>query len=237
MDLPSKSRIRKCGEMIRAARFDADCRYEDTELQDALDVVNHYRRAHQEPMTKVRLGLTSMVNTLGLAPVITQRLKRSERIIRKLDRSVGSPNGRTSLDRLEDIGGVRVILPDQSAVQRLSQRINDRWVVHRERDYVERPQESGYWARHIVVIRDFRFIEIQLRTPPEQSWADAVEAADNRLNLTLKDGVGPQSMINYFALAAKQLRTRELGDTVGQATLEAFREAREQVVQQGYYSA
>lgn len=112
MELPSKSRIRKCGEIIRAARFDPDCPLDITDLGDALDVVKLFRRAHQEPMAKVRTGLGSMVNTLGFDLVITQRLKRSERIIRKLHRSVGSPYGRTTLDRLEDIGGVRVILPD-----------------------------------------------------------------------------------------------------------------------------
>lgn len=235
MELPSKTRIRKSGELIRSARFDPDSSHDITQMGEALDVVKLFRRAHQEPMAKVRNGLTSMVNTLGFEPVITQRLKRSERIIRKLHRSVGSPHGRTTLDRLEDIGGVRVILPDQAAVQLLADRIDQLWNVHRDRDYVREPQLTGYWARHIVVIRDARFVEIQLRTPLEQSWADAVEAADNRLALTLKDGIGPESMITYFALAAKQLRARELGDTVDRATLEAFREAREQVVDEGYY--
>lgn len=119
----------------------------------------------------------------------------------------------------------------------LADRIAQRWDVHRDRDYVSKPQTTGYWARHIVVIRDSRFVEIQLRTPWEQSWADAVEAADNRLGLTLKDGIGPESMITYFALAAKQLRARELGTSVDRATLEAFRKAREQVVHEGYYKA
>ena len=178
-----------------------------------------------------------MVNTIGFDPVITQRLKRSERIIRKLHRSVGSPQGRTSLDRLEDIAGVRVILPNLEAVQLLAQRIEHRWTVHRDRNYVDKPQLTGYWARHIIVIRDSRFVEIQLRTPPQQEWADAVEAADNRFGLTLKDGVGPESMITYFALAAEQLRARELGHTVDRATLEAFLEARELVVHEGYYTA
>lgn len=237
VELPSKTRIRKCGELIRSARFDPDFSYDVTQLGEALDVVKLFRRAHQEPMARVRNGLTSMVNTLGFDPVITQRLKRSERIIRKLHRSVGSPHGRTTLDRLEDIGGVRVILPDQAAVRMLADRIAQRWDVHRDRDYVSRPQTTGYWARHIVVIRDSRFVEIQLRTPWEQSWADAVEAADNRLGLTLKDGIGPESMITYFALAAKQLRARELGTSVDRATLEAFRRAREQVVHEGYYKA
>ena len=102
VELPSKTRIRKCGELIRSARFDPDFPYDVTQLGEALDVVKLFRRAHQEPMARVRNGLTSMVNTLGFDPVITQRLKRSERIIRKLHRSVGSPHGRTTLDRLGD---------------------------------------------------------------------------------------------------------------------------------------
>lgn len=72
--------------------------------------------------------------------------------------------------------------------------------------------------------------------PQQQSWADAVEAADNRLNLTLKDGVGPASMVAYFALAAKQLRARELGHTVDHDTIASFQQAREQVVHEGFYS-
>ncbi|MBB0997402.1 RelA/SpoT domain-containing protein [Dietzia maris] len=239
-ELPSKTKIRKCGEMVRASRYDPDFWNESfssvEELVEARRVVNLYRRAHQLPMTKVRNGLASMVSTIGADPVLAQRLKRTPRIIRKLHRSVGSSSGTTSLDRLEDIGGVRVIVPDQDHVTRLADRINSIWQVRRERDYVVQPQPSGYWARHIVVVRDDRFVEIQLRTPWEQSWADAVEAADSRLNLTLKDGDGPESMRRYFALAATQLRARELGDTVDADTVRAFLEAREQVVLEGYYS-
>lgn len=235
MELPSKTRIRKSGEVLRSALFDSGSSFDLAELDEAFEVVKCFRRAHQEPMAKVRNGLTSMVNTLGFDPVITQRLKRSERIIRKLHRSVESPQGRTSLDRLEDIAGVRVILPDQAAVRTLVERIGDRWVVHRDRDYVTKPQPTGYWARHIIVVRDSRFVEIQLRTPLQQEWANAIETADTRFGLTLKDGVGPMSMVTYFALAAKQLQAQELGHTVDRATLEAFREARELVVHEGYY--
>lgn len=181
-ELPSKTKIRKWGEMVRASRYDPDFWNESfssvEELVEARRVVNLYRRAHQLPMTKVRNGLASMVSTIGADPVLAQRLKRTPRIIRKLHRSVGSSSGTTSLDRLEDIGGVRVIVPDQDHVTRLADRINSIWQVRRERDYVVQPQPSGYWARHIVVVRDDRFVEIQLRTPWEQSWADAVEAAD-----------------------------------------------------------
>ena len=237
-NLPSKTRIRKSGEILRAARYDADWLFEvsSEHVVEARDVVHRYRRAHQQPMAKVRNGLTSMVGTIGVEPVVTQRLKRTPRIVRKLQRSVGSPHGKTTLDRLEDIGGVRVILPGLEEVQRLADRILPRWEVRRDRDYVENPQQSGYWARDLVVVRDSRFIEIQLRTPQQQSWAGVVEAADNRLNLTLKDGVGPASMVTYFALAAKQLRARELGHTVDDDTIASFRQAREQVVHEGFYS-
>lgn len=49
--------------MIRSAKFDPDCPLDITELGEALDVVKLFRRAHQEPMTKVRNGLTSMVSS------------------------------------------------------------------------------------------------------------------------------------------------------------------------------
>lgn len=242
-DLPSKSKIRKAGEIMRLSLYEpvtfvqADMTM--TEFNEAAAIVLAFRRAHQEPMTKARNGFESMIRTTGIQhPVITQRLKRTPRIIRKLHRTVGTPQGSTKLDRLEDIGGVRAVLPNLDSVEKVVERIGRKgWLIRRERDYVSSPQISGYWARHIVVERDGRWVELQLRTPPQQQWADAIEAADSKYDLTLKDGTGPESMTAYFSLAAKMLRANELGHTIDRDTILELGEARRRVVAENYYTA
>lgn len=73
------------------------------------------------------------------------------------------------------------------------------WKPHLKRDprdYIEFPKAIGYRAVHFVVTRDDRAIEVQLRTRGQQQWADAVEAIDARIDLSLKDGVGPERLCN-----------------------------------------
>ena len=84
-------------------------------------------------------------------------------------------------------------------------RIEKRWKQQfgrDPRDYISHPKATGYRAVHFVVIRDGRAIEVQLRTRGQQQWAEAAEAADARLahrDVSLKDGEGPQEMLDYFA--------------------------------------
>lgn len=174
-----------------------------------------------------------MVKSEGIqAPFVSQRLKRVPRILRKLSRM-----GNSNLARLEDIGGCRAVLPDVDAVHRVRTRLEKNWgkVTKRSRDYVKEPNPAGYRAHHYVVERYGRRIEVQLRTYGQQAWADAVEAADSRHALTLKDGVGPESMIRYFQLANEMIYFSE-HDLIAPADVSAaFETARLEVIREGYY--
>ena len=75
---------------MRAARYENESVIDFDALNEAFEVVNLYRGSHQEPMTKVRNGLGSMVNTIGEDLIITQRLKRTPG-------SSASSNGRCGL--------------------------------------------------------------------------------------------------------------------------------------------
>lgn len=133
-----------------------------------------------------------MVDTEVGYIVVSQRLKRMPRLIRKLDRKEGS-----KLARLEDIGGCRAVLATGQELERVHRRLKKRWAgqIVRERDYIAEPKSTGYRAVHLVVLRDERRIEVQLRTTSQQAWADAIERADARLGMTLKDGEGPAEMV------------------------------------------
>jgi hypothetical protein len=117
----SKNKINKCGELVRRVMFEGEL-VSVEELDEAVRVIHDFRAAHAYPLLKVRNGLTSMVRTECADDVIGQRLKRVPRIIRKLQRTVGSPTGRTMLARLDDIGGVRAMTPMHRPASRRPQR-------------------------------------------------------------------------------------------------------------------
>ena len=183
-----------------------------------------------------------MVLTDGAAEVIGQRLKRIPRIIQKLQRTVDSPTGRTSLARLEDIGGVRAVLRDGAELNRVRRRIERNWKnsFRRERDYIAQPKDIGYRAVHYVVVRDDRAIEVQLRTRGQQQWAEAAEAADARLGhrgVNLKDAEAPEVMLEYFKAAGEVIYHREYGLPISSELYDRFQAARNAVVQENYYNA
>jgi hypothetical protein len=81
------------------------------------------------------------------------------------------------------------------------------------------------------VIRDGRRIEIQLREPQEHEWALAVERTGARLDIPLKEGLGPADLIEYFRLASLGMYRDSVG-VVREPGFEAeFDEARERVRQ------
>lgn len=242
MSEPSRSKINNCAELVRKSIFEGK-EVSDAQLDEAVRIIHSYRAAHAYPLVKVRNGLTSMVRSEHAAEIIGQRLKRVPRIIRKIQRTVGSPAGRTTLARLDDIGGVRAILRDGDELNRVRKRIERRWKheFRRDpRDYIAKPKMTGYRAVHFVVVRDGRAIEIQLRTPGQQEWAEAAEAADARLadrGVNLKDGEGPAEMLDYFSAAGELIYQREYGLTVSSDLVARFDAARRAVVDAGYYTA
>ena len=243
MTLPSKTRINKCGELVRRWYYDGedDEVFDWDEIDEALTVIRAFREAHAYPLAKVRYGLRSMIRTECAHEAIGQRLKRVPRIIRKLQRTVDSPYGKTSLARLEDIGGVRAVVANGAELDAVRRRIERNWssAFKRDpRDYIAQPKPEGYRAVHFVVVRDSRAIEVQLRTRGQQQWAEAAENADNRLarkGVRLKDGEAPAEVLEYFATAGEVIHNREYGLDVSPQLRRRFAEARTAVVDAGYY--
>lgn len=237
----SKGEINRCGERLAAnhrllqqGEFrEYLTRVNEEDSRAAYRVVDHFRAAHQKPLSVSSVGLRQFVNTaLGQPPLVSQRLKRLPRIIRKLANMQNS-----NLARLEDIGGTRAVVPTLEDQQKLCAHIEQRWehLIKRDRDYVHQPKTTGYRARHYVVERYGRRIEIQVRTRAQQTWANAIEQADSRFNLTLKDGVGPQSMLDYFSAAGGMLYHDEAGLARPTELIDRFEAATDAVIADGYF--
>lgn len=233
--MPSKGEINRCGQLlvdIERNGLDPE-RHDMQRYFDAIGVLDTFRAQHQIPTNKVTLGLRSMVKTAtGKPPVISQRLKRAPRIVRKLVRFENS-----MLARLEDIGGCRAVLETPGDIEAVRARMERYWSksITRRRDYIDEPNEMGYRALHFTIQRDGRKIEVQLRTRGQQLWANAIEAADSRLGLTLKDGVGPDSMLEYFSSLGNHIYYQEYAEITPEIR-DRLASAEIAVISAGYYT-
>lgn len=211
MSGPSKTQVNKAGDILREwwVRQDAS---DPPDLSAALETMLAFRAGFQQPLTKVVMSMRSFMRTEQLEVIVAQRLKRGPTILDKLCR-----HPRMQLARMHDIGGCRAIVPagDFAAITRLRTRI-DRSVneVVRVDDYITEPKATGYRAVHVVVRRDAHLIEIQLRTARQHAWADFVERLGASTGFDLKDGQGPEELLDYLRVGASIMTMQELDQDI-----------------------
>jgi len=217
----SKSEINRCGDLLRNQLDGPDGDHDWERVNYALDVLGEFRTSFQYPLTKVTVGLRAMVKAETETVTVAQRLKRMNRILGKLQRM---PD--TKVARMEDIGGCRAVLATPDELSAVLRRIRRRWDVVRERDYITDPKPAGYRAFHVVVERDGRRIEVQLRTRGQQDWADSLEAFASALDLPLKDDQGPEEVLEFFRAAGEGIYRDEYDVPVDDEFLARFGAAR-----------
>jgi putative GTP pyrophosphokinase len=118
-----------------------------------------------------------------------------------------------ALCRMEDIGGVRAILPTQPQIDAVVRDLRRRWEIRRVREYVAGrdpgPKSDGYRAVHVIVEKLGCHIEIQLRTPWQDAWAQSVEQDTRRLRAGVKFGAGPADLREYYVMVSELFAMRE----------------------------
>lgn len=210
----SKQQVNRAGKVLRriALSDEEDLQSFDLdEFLEAVDVIEWWRSLHARPLGLVNAGLRYYIRKAEAPPAVTQRLKRFSTIVHKLQREPTM-----ALSKMEDIGGVRVILPTQDHVLAVSKMLDkaDRWKIRRRRFYIEGgdpgPKEDGYRAVHLVVEKNGCYIEIQMRTPWQDTWAQSVEQDTRRLRADLKFGAGPDDLRDYYRLVSEYFAMREL---------------------------
>ncbi len=127
---------------------------------------------------------------------VAQRLKRLDTLIGKLGRERGN------VTQMQDIGGVRAVLPSLRHVYVVRRRLLKSWVIIKERDYIAQPKSSGYRALHLIVRRMGFPIEVQLRTIGQDVWANQVEETGRQVGLDLKFGAGNEHLDGIFVAMA-----------------------------------
>lgn len=172
--------------------------------QNALDVLDNWRAAHNFPLNTFQIGLRKRSRRVDSDALVAQRLKRTPSIIRKLQRFPSM-----SLARMQDIGGCRAVVGSVGQVREVVRSYRESSIKHtlvNEKDYIERPKTSGYRGVHLVYRynsdRNGTFnglqIEVQIRSQIQHCWATAVETVGTFLSQSLKSSEGEAEWLDFF---------------------------------------
>ena len=221
--VPSRSTVKKAGDVLRQETP----AYE--EYLHAVEILSTWRSLHTYPINTFQAFLRSKIKKGAYGSVIVaQRLKRVPSIIAKLKRFDDM-----RLDRMQDIGGLRVVLPRVSGVYSLHKSIFDspkyRDLAAGTKDYIFEPKPDGYRCLHST----FRYenkkhpelnglrIELQIRTSLQHAWATAVETLGVVEKSSFKTGEGDDKFKEFFKLSSALFSLDE-----GQPVLQEYRETK-----------
>lgn len=197
----SKNAVRRAGDYLISDAFDID------KFIESYEILNNWRASHAYPIQAMLGYFRSKAFIVDKNSIIVQRLKRTPSILAKLKRENGM-----KLERMEDIGGCRIVVSNQSQVYEVRDLIIDgrtRNILRRQRDYIKKPKESGYRGIHLV----YRYngekkqflahsIELQIRSKVQHAWATAVEVVGTFTRQGLKASQGHDAWLNFFKLAS-----------------------------------
>lgn len=205
IEIPSKKSVRKAGNVLRSSGASKE------EYAEAVQTLSQWRSIHAYPINTFQAYLRGKIKRDKYeAALVAQRLKRMPSIITKLQRFPSM-----QLDRMQDIGGLRVVLARMSDVKKMYESI-----VHSRRfghepelpphDYIEQPKKDGYRSLHQIFkyvnknhpeLNGLR-IELQIRTALQHSWATAVETLSIIEKVSLKTGEGSDAFKLFFKLSS-----------------------------------
>lgn len=118
----SKKQVNRAGKLLRNLAADDTASLEGFDTEDfyqAITVIEWWRSIHARPLARVNANLRYYIRKAGADPEVTERLKRFSTITHKLQREPTM-----ALSSMEDIGGVRAILPSQEQVLAVCEMLN-----------------------------------------------------------------------------------------------------------------
>lgn len=194
MAKPSKSKIDRAGQALSKAIY-----RNDDEFLDLEEIFDEYRKSHLQPLSETTIELQQLMSQYGGQYYIAQRLKRKPQIIRKLNRLS------VRLTQLQDIGGCRIIVQNNSDVNRLHQylveKVNTQKIfeIDKVTDYREKGRDiTGYRSLHVLLKRGGVHLELQIRSRIQHYWSESIERTSVIYGHHLKEQEGDPEVIRYF---------------------------------------
>lgn len=202
----SKTKLDKAGTVLAKSTT-----YNENTL-DADIILDTWRENHIVPLTEITLKIQEWLNEFNKEYYLAQRLKRKPQIVRKLNRLS------VRLSQLQDVGGCRVILPNNSIIDEFIKFISEKikkgkyFSIIKITDYRDKGRDiSGYRAVHIIVERNGYKVELQLRSNIQHYWCESIERTSVIYGKHLKENEGDQLVIRYFKMLSDAFHDIEKG--------------------------
>ena len=198
----TRKEIDKTGKVLMTSK-------DPSEVKEAIEKLNDWRGLHLVPLDNLQQNIEDFLSLNNIKPfLISRRLKRLTSIQYKLDL-----NPEMGLGRMQDVGGLRVVVNTIEELLRLKSLLNsmpiDDYECRRVYDYVAEPKESGYRSIHFAYIyhsenRDYDElrVELQIRTRLQHLWATAVETAGIYTQTSLKSSQGESGWLEFFKVVS-----------------------------------
>lgn len=196
----SNSYIEKMGKLLFKSK-DPD------EVAKAERIIEEWRAQHDIVLDEFEQRLLPLLQNESIIFIDrSRRLKRLKAIKNKMDR-----HDVWNLSTMQDIGGMRLILPSLDVVSQTkclleNKGVDDFEIINID-DHMDLPKSTGYRAIHIILRytpanEDHECygqkIELQLRTKYQHIWAMGVETAELITDTALKDGSGNEEWQDFF---------------------------------------
>ena len=154
-----------------------------------IKLIEEYRDSKLLQLFGLLIDINDYLSNQGIAFLIAGRPKRTKSIIRKLERGDVK-----DLASIVDVMGIRVIVDSISAQDAVISSLKKKYDVPDEKLKDYRLRGEGYRAVHLYVRWGDDHIETQVRTLPQQLWANESEALGERA----KEGSGTSDQKAYL---------------------------------------
>jgi len=181
MKVPSSNEIKRLGKRLREEDFTGS----------DIKMLEGYREVLDPLLFQTAGEIAEIAVACDLPAVVGGRSKRAKSIIRKLRRPV---NAGMDLSRMDDLIGVRVIVADLAAQDKMLGMMPSALSETKSvKDF--RSLDTSYKAVHIVGKDGDLQVEVQIRTLLQQLWANESEAFGE----ATKEGRGTPEVKEYLA--------------------------------------
>lgn len=216
MRIPENNKQFSNGEINRAGNVIREKDPSTEEYKIAMKVFSLWRDSHEKPLSYATEILEKELRGIDLEAIVAQRPKTFYSVKTKLVRFP-----KMKLSQVQDIGGCRAIVSSQKKAKKLIRALKKRKEFRdgdgkiRYKNYIEKPKEDGYRSYHLNgrfpdCNGGRKWIEIQIRTNLQHSWATALEIVDLFEGQTMKTGgAGKGRWKEFFILISKQFSILE----------------------------
>ena len=198
-------------QIIKAGKclIDVNISQDDEAFLQATEVLSYWRYSHEEALESAFVLVQEVALKHDRRAIFAKRLKRLVSIRSKLQRFQ-----KMKLNRMQDIGGCRIIVSSDKKLRRILKELKKKPEFNgggnfREKDYIKTPKEDGYRSVHLTGKFQNKSIEIQLRTKLQHYWATALEIVDIFTGQALKSNQGEKQWKHFFLNVSRQFAIME----------------------------